>query len=84
MSTGLAAFVKTMPAAGTVGATIKILGTCLTGTTRVVFNGTPAEFTVKSATEITATVPSGATTGKVKVTTPDGMLVSAVQFHVRQ
>jgi len=34
------------------------------GTTAVSFNGTPAIFTVKSATYLTATVPPGATTGR--------------------
>ncbi len=83
MSAGLGPFVKTLPAAGKVGATVKILGTDLTGATRVTFNGTPAQFTVMSATEIRATVPSGATSGKARVTTPRGTLVSAGEFRVR-
>ena len=83
MSAGLAPFVTTLPAAGKVGATVKILGTNLTGATRVTFNGTLAQFTVMSASEIMATVPSGATTGKVRVTTPRGMLASAGKFRVR-
>ena len=48
-----------MPWSGKVGQTIKILGTDLTGATSVTFNGTAATFTVVSATEITATVPTG-------------------------
>jgi uncharacterized protein (TIGR03437 family) len=83
MSAGLSPFVKTLTAAGKVGATVKILGTNLTGATRVTFNGTPAQFTVMSATEIAATVPLGATTGKVRVTTPGGTLVSAEKFRIR-
>jgi hypothetical protein len=35
-----------------------------------------------SSSEITATVPSGATTGKVEVTTPSGTLTSNVNFQV--
>jgi hypothetical protein len=47
-----------------VGAVIMILGTDLTGATRVSFNGTPAAFTVVSATEITTTVPTGRRTAR--------------------
>jgi hypothetical protein len=39
-------------------------------------------FTVVSATEITTTVPSDATTGNVQVTTPSGTLDSNVKFQV--
>jgi hypothetical protein len=51
-------------------------------TTSVSFNGTPATFTVESDTYLTATVPVGATTGSVTVTTPSGTLTSNVPFHV--
>ncbi len=45
-------------------------------------NGTPASFTVKSDTLIEATVPAGATTGYVTVTTPSGTLTSNKPFVV--
>ena len=64
------------------GAAGKILGTNLTGSTSVTFNGTAATFTVVSSSEITTTVPTGATTGKVKVTTPHRTLTSNVTFRV--
>lgn len=54
----------------------------LTGATSVTFNGTAATFTVVSSSEITATVPAGATTGEVKVTTPSRTLTSNVNFRV--
>ena len=41
MSNGLSPFVYTLPAAGKVGATIKILGTNLTGTSKVTFHAMP-------------------------------------------
>jgi len=81
LADGLPAFVETLPTSGKVGAKVTILGTNLTGTTAVSFNGTPATFTAKSA-EITTTVPSGATTGTVTVTTPGGTLSTNAAFEV--
>ena len=83
LSVGLKAFVGTRPTAGKVGAKVIILGTNLTGATNVSFNGTAATFTVVSGSEIKTTVPVGATTGKVKVTTSQGTLVSNVVFRVK-
>jgi hypothetical protein len=57
-----------------VGAEVHILGNKLTGTTAVTFNGIAATFAVVSETEIATTVPSGATSGFVAVTTPKGVL----------
>jgi uncharacterized repeat protein (TIGR03803 family) len=82
LSIGLAPFVKTTPEFGQVGASVIILGTNLTGTTIVTFNGTQATFTIVSSSEITTSVPTGATSGKVEVTTPSGTLTSNVPFHV--
>jgi uncharacterized repeat protein (TIGR03803 family) len=70
LSVGLGAFVETLPTSGKVGATVKILGSFLTGATSVTFNGTPATFTVNSKSEITTTLPTGATTGTVQVISP--------------
>jgi uncharacterized repeat protein (TIGR03803 family) len=83
LSMGLAPFVKTIPIWGRVGATIEILGTNLTGTTSVTFNGIPAMFKVNSETLILATVPAGATTGKLEVVIPTRTLKSNVRFQVR-
>ena len=82
LSMGLGAFVETLPASGKVGAAIKILGTNLTGATSVTFNGKTATFKVVSSSEITTTVPTGATTGTVKVVTPKGTFKSNVAFQV--
>ncbi len=83
LSVGLGPFVKLLPTSGKVGVTIQILGTNLTGATSVSFNGTAATFTVESSTLISATLPGGATTGFVTVTTPTGTLKSNVKFRVR-
>jgi uncharacterized repeat protein (TIGR03803 family) len=79
---GLVPFVTTNPALGKPGWSINILGNELTETTSVAFNGTPATFTVVSPTDIKATVPSGATSGTIQVTTPSGTLSSNVAFRV--
>jgi uncharacterized repeat protein (TIGR03803 family) len=82
LSTGLGPFVTFARAAGKVGRTGPILGQALSGTSNVSFDGTAASFTVVSDTLIKVTVPVGATTGYVTVTTPSGTLTSNVPFHV--
>ena len=84
VSANLGRFVETLPASGKVGAAVKILGTALTGSTLVTFNGVSASFRVVSPSEITTNVPAGATTGTVKVLTPGGTLKSNVPFTVVQ
>jgi uncharacterized repeat protein (TIGR03803 family) len=82
VSVGLRPFVKTLPTSGKVAATVYILGTNLTSASNVSFNGVSAGFTVVSATAIKTTVPSGATTGFVTVTTSGGTLRSNKIFRV--
>jgi uncharacterized repeat protein (TIGR03803 family) len=84
VSVGLGEFVEPEPSAGTVGTAVNILGTAVAGTTAVSFNGTPATFSVKSTSLITTTVPAGAKTGEIEVTTPHGTLKSNVPFRVIQ
>jgi uncharacterized repeat protein (TIGR03803 family) len=83
LSVGLKPFVQTLPTSGKAGETIQILGTDLSGATSVAFNGTMATFSVTSGTLISATVPAGATTGFVTVTTPSSTLRSNTKFRVR-
>jgi uncharacterized repeat protein (TIGR03803 family) len=82
LAVGLGPFVEPRPSSGGVGAPVKILGTNLTGATSVTFNGTAAAFTVMSSSEISTTVPTGATTGAVEVVTPTKTLKSNVSFRV--
>jgi len=71
------------PSSGVVGAEVTIIGTNFTGVTSVPFNGTPAStFTVDFATQIRASVPSGASTGKISVTTAEGTALSVNNFTV--
>lgn len=79
---GLGAFAKLVNWSGSVGATVQILGQGFTGTTKVSFNGVSATFRIVSDTYITASVPSGATTGYVSVQTPGGTLKSNRKFLV--
>ncbi|MBA3912411.1 MAG: hypothetical protein H0X25_00795 [Acidobacteriales bacterium] len=82
LSLGLPPFVKLLPEFGVTGQSVRILGNNLLGTTGVTFNGTPAEFAVNTNSFLTATVPAGATSGTVQVTTANRVLTSNVTFHV--
>jgi len=84
LSAGLRPFVELLPTAGKVGATVQILGSNLTAATAVSFNRAAAGFTVVSETQISATIPAGATSGHVTVTLPGGTLKSNVRFEVLQ
>jgi subtilisin family serine protease len=72
------------PTSGGVGTSVVITGTGFTGATGVSFNLVPGSFTVDLDTQITATVPDGATTGMIIVTTPAGTGISATQFTVAE
>lgn len=82
LSMGLAPIVTAVPTVGPVGRNMYILGSDLTGTTSVTFNGVSATFTVLSPTAIRTQVPTGATTGSIEVVTPSGTLKSGVAFDV--
>lgn len=70
------------PAAAGAGTQVTIAGSAFTGATAVTFHGVSAAFTVDSYGQITATVPGGATTGKIRVTTKTGTASSASAFDV--
>jgi hypothetical protein len=73
------------PLSGPVGTSVTINGSGFTGATGVSFNGTSVgsgNFTIASDIQITATVPQGATTGQISVTTPGGTATSSTDFTV--
>jgi uncharacterized repeat protein (TIGR03803 family) len=81
-SNNMKPLVETAPTMGKAGTRVIILGNNLTGSSSVTFGGVPAAFTVESDTYISATVPTGATSGVVSVFTPNGTLESNPQFVV--
>lgn len=65
------------------GTLVVITGTNFNGASAVSFNGVPAtSYNVNSATQITATLPVGATTGAISVTTAGGTATSSSAFTV--
>lgn len=68
------------PTSGQVGDKVTLLGVRFTNVKEVSFGNRPAPFTVNSANEIVATVPSGATTGLLRVTTNNGTASSLQPF----
>jgi hypothetical protein len=70
------------PQSGFAGTSVTITGANLTGATALSFNGTAAVFTVSSDTQILTSVPAGATSGTLRVTTPNGSASSSASFSV--
>jgi len=71
------------PTSGKAGTIVTISGSAFTGATSVTFNGVAAPFSANSYAQLTATVPAGATTGPIAVTTVGGTGVSQSSFSVR-
>lgn len=70
------------PASGVVGTVVTITGISLTQTTKVTLGSAAASFSRVSDTTVTATVPSGAATAKIILTTLGGKAVSSRTFTV--
>ncbi len=68
------------PAAGTIGASVNIVGGNFFKPVTVKFGSVAASSTVVSTTAINATVPSGAVTGTITVTTPNGSFTTTSNF----
>jgi hypothetical protein len=70
------------PGSGPVASTVTLTGSGLAGAKTVSFNGVNAAFSVGSDAQVTATVPSSATSGAITVTTAAGTASTASPFTV--
>lgn len=70
------------PASGPVGTTVVISGGGMSRVNAVAFAGVGASFRVDSARQVTATVPAGATTGRITVSRPGSTVTSATDFTI--
>ena len=70
------------PIFGPAGTSVTIVGTTFTGATAVSFNGVAATFTEGPPGTITTTVPAGANTGPITVTTLGGPFTTTTRFTV--
>src|SRR5207253_254803 len=71
------------PTSGKVGTVVTLAGRSFTGATAVRFNGVAVtNFTVNADGMITTSVPAGATSGPISVTTPIGVATSASAFSI--
>ncbi len=77
LAPGIAGFT---PAFGVTNDTVSVNGLLFTNVTDVSFNGVTANFTVNSLTNLSATVPAGATTGPLSVTTLFGNATTTNNF----
>ncbi len=70
------------PPSGSIGSMVVISGSGFTGATNVAFNGASATYTVVNDGQITATIPPGATTGLLSVSTQCGTVNAPALFTV--
>jgi hypothetical protein len=72
------------PATGAVGSSVTLTGSGFTGATEVAFDHVAAvTINVLSDDVMTAVVPVGATSGRVGVTTPEGVSSNGPVFNVQ-
>jgi photosystem II stability/assembly factor-like uncharacterized protein len=70
------------PTSGPVGTLVTVNGSNFGGASAVTFGGAPSSYTVLSSSQIRATVPPNAATGRVTVTTAGGTATSSGDFTV--
>ncbi len=70
------------PGSGGAGTSVIISGGDFSGTNSVLFNGIAAGFVINNPSQITATVPVGASSGLIEVVGPCGTVFSSAAFSV--
>ena len=70
------------PSGGTPGTLVTVNGSGFSSASAVLLNGSPVSFTLISPSQLTFTVPLGASSGNVTVTNPCGNGLSPAQFTV--
>ena len=71
------------PTSGTIGTKVVIAGISLKQTSKITFDGmATTNFTIDSDSQITATVPSGAQSGRIGITTTGAPVYSVAYFAV--
>jgi endonuclease G len=70
------------PGSGAAGTNVIITGTNFNSATAVTFNGISASFALNAGNQITAVVPTNASSGFISVTTPSGTAISTNSFTV--
>jgi photosystem II stability/assembly factor-like uncharacterized protein len=84
VSTPAPALSSVNPPSGAIGNVITLTGTSFRSVTGLLFNGVPAHFKVSGESTLTATVPRGATTGKIGLRWPGGSVLSAANFVISE
>ena len=82
---GEVSIIEFTPHEGSIGASVTIYGTgfsAVPSENAVQFNGVSAQVTSASATQLITSVPAGATTGPISITTPTGQATSTIIFEV--
>ena len=69
------------PARGPAGTSVVLTGSSFIGISAVTFNGVSASYIVNNSNQITATAPSGVTTGPIVVTNPTGSGTGPGMFY---
>ena len=81
----IVSIIEFTPGSGDVGTQVTIYGTGFSlnpGQNTVAFNGATAQIISNDATQIVTSVPPGATTGPITITTPTGSAVSRTPFII--
>ena len=82
---GNTSIIEFIPSSGAVGSSVTISGTGFSSTpssNSVTFNGTSATVSSAVATQLVVTVPTGATSGPIAVTSPSGSATSTSSYSV--